>query len=436
MQHPARMRRAAAALAVALVTGACSEEEAPTDPGEATTEAATDAPTEDRTVPDATNAADGILEFGYVLPESGPLALLGPPQVSALEMAVEEINAAGGVLGNPVTVSAGDEAGDPTVAAQTADRLIGEGVDAIIGAAASSMSLAIIDAVTDAGVAQCSGSNTSPTFTDYDDAGLYFRTAPTDLLQGRVLARAVIRDGHTDIAIAARADDYGQGLMNATRQALEQQDVTVSTTVVYDPGAASFDAEVQQLTSAAPDAVVLIAFDEGADILAGMIESGIGPADVAIYGGDGLRSNHLAGLVDPTDPSVLAGLQGTAPAGGISEEFLERFRKSSGLEDATFAAQVYDCAVLFALAAEAAGSDAGVDLAARVLGVSRGGTKCTSFRECKGLLEDGQDIDYDGASGSVDLTDAGEPEIGHYEVWSIDAQGRVRTDRTTEAALD
>ena len=160
---------------------------------------------------------EGALSLGYILPESGPLAFLGPPQIEAVNLAVQDINDAGGVLGNDVTVSAGDEAGDAAVASESAERLIGEGVDAIIGAAASGMSLAIVDAVTGAGVLQCSASNTAPTFTDGDYGGLYFRTAPTDALQGPVLAEAIVEDGNTQVAILARADDYGRGLMEATQ---------------------------------------------------------------------------------------------------------------------------------------------------------------------------------------------------------------------------
>lgn len=438
MHRSAWTRRAAAMGAVMLLaTGCRSGGGTGPDGSGTTTDDPTGVGTEEAAEPAATaNEADGILALGYVLPESGALSYLGPPQISAVEMAVEEINAAGGVLGNDVSLSAGDEAGDPTVASQTAQRLIDEGVDAIVGAAASGMSLAMIDAVTNAGVAQCSASNTSPTFTDYSDNGLYFRTAPTDALQGRVLADTIVSDGHTDVAIMARADDYGQGLLTATRDALEQQDASVVAEVIYDHGAASFDAEAQQVADAAPDAVLLIAFDEGADILTGMIGSGIGPADIAVYGADGLRSNDLAGLVDPNDPAVLQGMKGTSPAGEVSDDFLGRFRDVSGLDDTTYAAQAYDCTILLALAAVAAGSDAGADLAAEVVAVSRGGTKCTSFRECRDLLERDEDIDYDGASGSVDMIDQGEPEAGTYEVWSIDGEGRIQIGNTVESTLE
>jgi ABC-type branched-subunit amino acid transport system substrate-binding protein len=444
MQRSAWMRRFAAVTAAALLATACGGDDG--DGGEepaTTTETATDtaSPTEADTATETegeaapANEADGTLQLGYILPETGPLAFLGPPQIEAVQMAVDEINQAGGVLGNDVTVSAGDEAGDPTVASQTAQRLLGEGVDAIVGAASSGMSLAFIDAVTNAGVSMCSASNTSPTFTDYNDNGLYFRTAPTDALQGPVLAETIVSDGHTNVALMARADDYGQGLLNATRDALEEQGASVVAEVVYDPEAASFDSEVQQVANAGADAVAVIAFDEGAQILTGMIEAGIGPDAIGVYGADGLRSGDLAELVDPNDPSVLDGMKGTAPAGDASEEFVNRFREETGVDDTTFAAQAYDCTIMLALAAVAADSDAGEDIAAEMVNISRDGTKCTSFQECKDLLEQGEDIDYDGASGSVDFVDEGEPETGTYEVWQINAEGEVETVTTTESTI-
>jgi ABC-type branched-subunit amino acid transport system substrate-binding protein len=443
MQHSTWMRRLAAVGAAALFATACGGDDgddpggSPTATGTGTEATETDSPTEPgATVTDApANEADGTLELGFILPETGPLAFLGPPQIEAVRLAVDDINAAGGVLDTDVTLAEGDEAGDPTVASQSAQRLLSDGVDAIVGAASSGMSLAIVDAVTNAGVAQCSASNTSPTFTNYEDDGLYFRTAPTDALQGPVLAETIVGDGHTNVALLARGDDYGQGLLNATASALEEQGATVVAEIVYDPEAANFDSEIQQVANAGADAVAVIAFDEGAQLLTGLVEQGMGPADIGVYGADGLRSNELASLVDPNDASVLDGMKGTAPAGEAAEDFVNRFKEASGLDDTTFAAQAYDCTIMVALAAVAAESDAGADLAAEMVNISREGTKCTSFQECKDLLDQGEDIDYDGASGAVDLIDEGEPETGTYEVWQIDAEGNVSTVTTVESTL-
>ncbi len=440
MQRSLWMRRFAAVTVLALTAAACGGGDETTDPAE--TETATETteetsePTEEETTEEAapSQEANGTLELGYILPETGPLAFLGPPQIEAVKLAVADMNAAGGVLDGDVTLKEGDEAGDPTIASESAQRLLSEGVDGIVGAASSGMSLSFIDAVTGAGVVQCSASNTSPTFTNYNDNDLYFRTAPTDALQGPVLAEAILNDGHTNVAILARGDDYGQGLLDATQKALEESGATV-TSAVYDENAQNFDSEVQQVANAGVDAVALIAFDEGAQILTAMIEAGVGPKDVAVYGADGLRSNELASKVDPNDASVLDGMKGTAPAGESAESFVTRFKEETGLDDTTFAAQAYDCTMLIGLATIAAGSDAGSDIASEMVNVSKDGTKCTTFEECKGLLESGEDIDYDGASGSVDFVDAGEPSTGTYEVWQIDAEGAVSTVSTQESTL-
>jgi ABC-type branched-subunit amino acid transport system substrate-binding protein len=383
--------------------------------------------------------SDGVLSLGYILPESGPLAFLGPPQIEAMQLAVADINAAGGVLGADVTVSSGDEAGDATIASESAQRLIGEGVDGIVGAAASGMSLSFVEAVTSAGVLQCSGSNTAPTFTDNDYNGLYFRTAPTDALQGPVLAETMISDGVTNPAILARADDYGQGLMDATIAELENAGATVAARITYDPEAANFEAEVNEVAGSGADGVAVIAFDEGAQILATMVEAGLGPDNIPVYGADGLRSNDLAGLVDPNDESVLEGMRGTAPGGGdVSADFLERFTEETGVEDTTFAAEVYDCTMLIALSAVAAGSDDGAAMGAELVELTTGDTECSTFEECSAALEAGDSIAYQTVSGVVltrTSTNNGEPESGTYEVWEIDDTGTVNAVDTVESSF-
>ena len=446
MQRSLWLRRAAAVTVLALAAAACGgngNESTTSSESPSTAESSAPATSSESMSPSESgsqaaapqNESNGVLELGYVMPETGPLAFLGPPQIEATKMAVDEINAAGGVLDKDVTLSGADEAGDATVAAQSAQRLLNQGVDAIVGAAASGMSLAIIDAVTGAGVLQCSASNTSPTFTNYDDHGLYFRTAPTDALQGPVLAETIAGDGYSQVALMARADDYGRGLLESTKKALENQGATVVADIVYDPEAASFDSEVQQVVNSGADAVAIIGFDEGAKILKGLVEAGKGPQDIGVYGADGMRSETLAEKVDPNNPGVLEGMKGTAPAGTANKDFLTKFKEKTGVEDTQFAAQAYDCTNLIALAAVAANSDKGTDIASKMIDVSKDGEQCTDFASCKKLLDEGKDIDYQGASGSVDMVEAGEPASGTYEVWKVNAQGKIDTVKTVESHL-
>jgi ABC-type branched-subunit amino acid transport system substrate-binding protein len=434
------MRRVAAATALALLATACGNGDDAPDTEEPDTEAPADDDGEEATDDDgeeATAEGDGTLQLGYILPESGPLAFLGPPQIQAVELAVADINEAGGVLGNDVSISSGDEAGDAAIASEEASRLIGEGVDAIVGAAASGMSLAFVDAVTSAGILQCSASNTAPTFTANDYGGLYSRTAPTDALQGPVLADAIIAEGGQNVAILARADDYGQGLLDATQEALEEAGATIAFSEAYDPEAQTFSAEVDAVAGSNPDAVVLISFEEGGQILAAMIEAGLGPQDVAIWGADGTAGDDFVSAVSPDDPGAVEGMRGTRPTADANPEFISRFEEETGLDDTTYAPQAYDCVTIIALAAELAGSDDASAIAGEMENVtSTGGTECTDFASCKEAIDAGDEISYQAASGAIlTETETGnlEPESGLYEVWEFNAEGALEPLETVES---
>jgi branched-chain amino acid transport system substrate-binding protein len=237
---------------------------------------------------------DGVLKIGSMLPETGSLAFLGPPEFAGVEYAISLINAAGGVLGNPVEYVQGDSGDTSTdTASTTVDRLLGENVDAIIGAASSSVSLTVIDKITAAGVVQFSPANTSDKFTTYADNGLYFRTAPADKLQGAVLANLIAGDGAATVYIMALDDAYGTGLADSIEANLTAAGVTVLGKKIYDPKATTFDAEVAEIKDANPDAIMLVTFDEGSRILRTMVEQGIGPKAKMVYGCDGNMGNAL-----------------------------------------------------------------------------------------------------------------------------------------------
>ncbi|MBA0128187.1 ABC transporter substrate-binding protein [Haloechinothrix sp. YIM 98757] len=365
------------------------------------------------------------LELGYVLPETGDLAFLGPPQIEALGFAMQTINDAGGVLDQELPSVVGrDESDQESVASQSADEVLREGVDALIGAASSAKSLAFVDRVMDAGVVQCSGSNTAPTFTDLENGDFYFRTAPSDVMQGPVLADTIVGDGHSRVALAARADDYGRGLLQATENSLEEAGAEVVNTTTYDPKSTNFDPVVSDLTNGDPDAVVIVSFEEGVQVLQGLIEGGFGPDEIGIYGADGLKEENLGELVSSEDPGVLEGMKGTAPAAPEDEQFQEDLQEyAPDLEGFQFSPQVYDCVITIALAAEAAGSTDPADIQQEMVGVTRDGTECTSFEECKGLLSDGDDIDYNGVSGPLDFTENGEPSTSTIGIYEVDEEG-------------
>lgn len=385
----------------------------------------------------AQEQGDSVLAFGNLLPETGDLSYLGPPMIAGVNLAVQEINEAGGVLGKDVTVTLGDSGDNSTdIANQTVDRHLAAGVDAIIGAAASGVSLTVIDKITGAGKIMFSPANTSKRFTDYPDNGLYFRTAPSDILQGRVLGELVASDGSATAVVMSRDDSYGNGLREDTATAFRASGGEVLADFAYEPNAQNYDAEVQRVVAANPDAVVVVGFDESARILATMVEQGAGPSAKKIYGVDGNMAADLPRQVNPQTPGVLAGMKGTAPQPAENEAFFTRLREfQPGLTDTLYAAESYDSVVITALAAAIAGTDAPRAVAAEINGVTRDGEKCTSFADCMALIEAGENIDYDGQSGPLEFTDAGEPGAGNYAIMEYQPDGSLPTVDNKEARL-
>ena len=274
--------------------------------------------------------------------------------------------------------------------------------------------------------------NTAATFTDYPDSGLYFRTAPSDNLQAAALSKVITGDGHERVAVVARDDDYGRGLLESTTKALESSGATVVLGETYAPESESFDQLTRKLRDADPDAVVVVAFEEGAKVLQAMIEAGVGPRDLGVYGADGLRNTELPEMVSADDRGALAGMKGTAPTAD-NDEYRERLRKfAPDLREIQFAPQAYDCVTIIALAVEAAQSDDPTVFAAEINRVTRDGEKCTSFAECKKLLDRGEDIDYDGVSGPLEFTEQGEPDKGVFDVYAYDESGELQVVGTRE----
>ncbi len=352
---------------------------------------------------------DGVLTVGTLLPQTGDLAFLGPPEFAGVQTAVDDINAAGGVLGKPVTQTKADSGdGTPDIAGAQTDKLLDANADVIVGAASSSVSLSVIDKITGAGVVQFSPANTSPALDDAktDPKNLYFRTAPSDVLQGAVMANLVIGDGKNNVAILARQDSYGELLANQIEKGIKAGGGNVVTKQLYSADAQNFTAEVNKVAASKPDAVVLVAFDETKKIIPQLIAKGVGPQDLQTYFVDGNTADYSGDFAKGT----LKGVKATYPGAELTSDFKQRMLKTDPkLKDFTYGPEGYDATVLTALAATEAKTDDPTTFAPDIIKVSKDGTKCSSFKDCAALLKKGTDIDYEGVSGPCDLGDTGSP---------------------------
>ena len=437
-QHSRIMRFLALLLGLSLIAAACGDDDDTEAEGDGGAEEEGDeggggieAPPAGAAAPSCTGTADGTLTFGGLLPQTGDLSFLGPPEEAGAALAVQDINAAGGVLGQDVVFMPGDSGDtDPDVANPTVDSHLAANADAIVGAAASGVSLNVIDKITGACVIQFSPANTSPQFTDYDDDDLYFRTAPSDVLQGQVLADLMVEDGIANAALLARQDSYGEGLLEFTMAPFEEQGGEVVLDQVYDPEAQSFEAEVDAVVSEDPDALVMIGFDESGRILNSLFEQGFTPDEKAIYLVDGNIGNALG--EDFTEPGTLVGIKGTLPSAELTDDFRERLLGvDPALVDFSYSAETYDALVITALAAAVADSDDPAAVAAEINGVTRDGEACETFEDCMALVEGGEDIDYDGPSGPQEFSQPGEPTAASFAIMTYGEDNRIDDAATT-----
>jgi ABC-type branched-subunit amino acid transport system substrate-binding protein len=222
------------------------------------------------------------LKIGGLLPQTGDLALANPPLAAGAALAIRDVNAAGGVLGQPVQWIDGDDGTNPDKAKQTVASHVDAGVHVIIGAGASGISRAVLPDVVKAGLILFSPCNTDAGLSEIDDKGLYFRTAPSDLLQGKALADVIMRDGPQHIAIVARKDSYGEGLQGNVRAELEKAGVSADNLklLTYDPPADAgatldFSAGAKQIKDFKADAVLVIGFGESANVIKALVAAGV-----------------------------------------------------------------------------------------------------------------------------------------------------------------
>ena len=415
-------RKALALIAIlALVAAACGGSDGGSDDAVVEVET-TEAPatTEAPTTTAAPAPAGDPLILASLMPLSGDLASLGPGIALGAALAVEQINAAGGINGQPVQLIEGDSGCDGAVALTSLNDVIAQGAQGVMGAACSGTSLAILDTAIAAEVVMVSPSNTSPQFTKIDKKGFYARTAPSDLLQGDVLASLLVEDGVQTVSIISRADSYGRGLAEATAAAFEAAGGTVKTIVYHAVDATEFSSEVTAVGKGAAEAIVGILFPEtGCGVLQPAFEQGL--LDTPWYMTDGVKDAGLASLCGLG--TALDGFKGTAPgsaAGEAKDAFEAAYAEVSadGSPTFIFAPQAYDAVMLMAISAAANGVT-GPEIASGLVAASSGGEKCIGVA-CIALAADGVDVDYVGASGEIELDAVGDPTAATYDIWTTE----------------
>jgi branched-chain amino acid transport system substrate-binding protein len=375
------------------------------------------------------------LTIGDSVPLSGDLADFGPPGQKAADVAdgviQDAISEAG--VDHTVTLVHEDNCGgaDQTCAVQAARKMVeSDGASCITGAWASADTLPTAESVAIPDqVVLISPASTSDEITGLEDDGLVSRTSPPDSFQGPTLSEFLVEkalgqaEGAT-VNVGARNDAYGTGLADTFSAAWEAAGGQVGEEVVYDVKLPNYDTEAEQLVSGNPDGLVIVDFPETYNKVGpALVRAGFDPKTTFVT--DGLISGDLA---EGAGADAVNGLRGTAPGvpdGDPSEEAFDALfteTEPADVDRQTFDAQNFDAVILCYLAAVAAGSTEGADMAEHVVDISApGGTEYTfeELPEAIEALQNGDDIDYQGASGPIDMDENGDATAGVYDIYEF-----------------
>lgn len=393
----------------------------------------------------APDSTGGGLKLGTLLPITGDLAQYGTPMQETANLLIKTVNACDGVLGKPVTLISADTQTDPAQGTQAMTKLVeADQVVGVVGAASSASSSAALPIAVRGQVVQISPASTSPVFTERAEKGefkgFWARTAPPDTFQSQALAQLAQQKGYKSVTILAINNDYGNGLVSAFIPAFKAVGGTVvneTRPTFYDPNTSTFDTEVNQVFKGKPDAVLLVSYPEtGSLILKSAQELGFLDGNTALITTDGMKETSLADLVGKNSQGeyLVSGMLGTAPSAGgpALAAFQKQYQDAFQREPSVFDPNTWDATALLVLAAEAAQEPTGTGIREQLQAVANApGEEVTDVCEALALLRDGKTINYQGASGTVDLNPQGDV-TGSYDIWNIDDQGKLQVNDTIE----
>lgn len=372
--------------------------------------------------------AQNNVTIGALMPMTGALGEYGVHSLNGVKLAVDEINAGGGVLGADLNVAVGDTQTNPQAGVLAAKQLIATNkVVGFVGALASGVTIPVAKSVSSvAGIPQISSASTAPVITTLDDNDFLFRSTPHDALQGIVLADVVRDAGYAKVAIIYVNNDYGQGLADAFAASFAKLGGSVTASIAYEEKQASYRGELSQAAKGGPEALVQIAYPgDGVPMLKQAIEEGFFSKFIFT---DGMKSLDMVKAIPAKYLEGSIGTSPEAPETDAKQRFDAAYRAKYGeLPPVPYIDTAYDATYLLALAIEKAGSTNGAQVrdALRLVANPPGVQILPGdWASAKKLLSLGTDIDYVGAS-AVELIGPGE-SAGNYREYEFQG-GKITT---------
>ena len=380
------------------------------------------------------SGSSGAFLAAGLFPSTGSWAYIGPSNIASLKLAAKDINAAGGVLGKPMkTVTAdtsdSDHADQNTSAAQS---VLSKNPSVVIGPPSSSVVKNTYKQVTASGVPMISQGATSTNFSGLDKG--FFRTIPPDTVQGMVLGQIIYQDGVKNLAIAEFNDEAGTSLRDVVVKTVKSEGINIvyGEKETFDPTETNFSSIATAIKASNPDAVLVNAFDQTIPLIKALASAGINTHK--LYMTDGNTVDHSADF----QHGFIEGSTGTIPGAHPTEAFQQRVKGiDPKVVDFTYAAETYDATVLAALAAQKGGKTDGNTVEQNLPAVSgaKGGTRCTSYKDCLALLKSGKDIQYQGQAGIGPFNADHDPSTAAIGVYKYNADNKPVFDHAQQGAV-
>lgn len=369
------------------------------------------------------------IKIGALLPLTGGGSPYGKGEQKVVEMTVEEINQAGGIMGRKLVVYVEDSQTQPDAGVKAAKKLIEVNkVSAVMGTWSSAVTLAVAPVTVEAGVLEMNTSS-SPAITDIKDNDLVFRTEPSQVFYGPIIGDVAYKQIWKTAVVLSLNNPSPIAVGAESKKAFEAKGGKVLETIIYNPNQTSYKAEVEKALAHKPDGIILAGYAPDMTII---LKEAFALGSTVKWIGPGFGINDT--LIKNVGVEATEGLISVGPRAAMDsqayKDFSKRFQDATGQDLAAniYAAEMRDQVALVALAMEAAQSTDSNVYKAKLREInSKDGKVVYSFAEGLAALKAGQKINYEGVSGSVDF-DANGDTITDFSVQQVKGGKLVEID--------
>ncbi|MFB6205754.1 MAG: ABC transporter substrate-binding protein, partial [Haloglomus sp.] len=358
------------------------------------------------------------LKQGVLLPLTGDLGSLGKPIRDGAILPKAQLK---GKTNFTIDIQVEDTETNPQAGIQGANTLINNGYPAITGPASSGVNLQVTrEALIPNDTVGCSPSSTSPAVTDLKDDDYIFRTAPSDALQGQVIAQVARENlGNSTAATMYVNNSYGQALSQSFAQSFKDRGGEVLQQVAFQKEQSSYSSQLEKALSGDPETLVVIGYPaSGVQLFRDYYNSFDSGQDIIVT--DGLISDELPDNVD----NDMKNVTGTAPqaSGPGRKAFNQLYQDEYGRKPGVFNAHAYDATAICLLANIYGGENTGKavrDNMRKAANPKGEKFNASNLAEAFAAAAAGDEINYQGASSACNFDDKGDMKAVSYGIYKI-----------------